>query len=90
MFDCKPLPLLWARFPEYYNEDNTIMFDDLRRNYVFNKQNGLVIRPFKRAHLTRDSDKELLHLTKYLLAIAPLPSLRHLHHSKWQSYLAQV
>jgi len=40
LFDCKPLPLLWAKFP-----------DDLARNYVFNKQNGLVIRPYRRAAL---------------------------------------
>lgn len=46
MFDCKPLPVLWGRFPEY-TPDNTIMFDDLRRNYVFNPQNGLVIRPYR-------------------------------------------
>ena len=46
VFDCKPLPVLWGRFPDY-TPDNTIMFDDLRRNYVFNPQNGLVIRPYK-------------------------------------------
>ena len=46
VFDCKPLPVLWGVFPEYTPE-NTIMFDDLRRNYVFNPQNGLVIRPYR-------------------------------------------
>ena len=46
VFDCKPLPVLWAKIPEYTPE-NTIMFDDLRRNYAFNPQNGLVIRPYK-------------------------------------------
>ncbi len=51
LFDCKPLPLLWAKFPENYNEHNTVMLDDLARNYVFNKQNGLVIRPYRRAAL---------------------------------------
>ncbi len=35
-----------------------------RRNYVMNRQNGLVIRPFKRAHLTRDTDRELVMLTQ--------------------------
>lgn len=50
MFDCKPLPLLWAKFPEHYNEHNTVMLDDLARNYVFNKQNGLVIKAYRRAH----------------------------------------
>ncbi len=40
LFDCKPLQFLWAKFPEHYNENNTIMFDDLRRNYILNKQVG--------------------------------------------------
>uniref|UniRef100_A0A0D9V8G8 protein-serine/threonine phosphatase n=1 Tax=Leersia perrieri TaxID=77586 RepID=A0A0D9V8G8_9ORYZ len=40
-FDCKPLGVIWAQFPEYYNETNTIMFDDLRRNFVMNPQNEL-------------------------------------------------
>ena len=40
VFDCKPLGFLWGKFPEVYGPHNTIMFDDLRRNYVMNKQNG--------------------------------------------------
>jgi hypothetical protein len=58
-----------------------------RRNYIMNKQNGLVIRPFKKAHLTRHTDKELLHLTTYLSKIAPLPSLAHLSHRHWEEYV---
>lgn len=57
IFNCKPLAFLWGKFPEFYNEDNTIMFDDLRRNFVYNKQNGLVIRPFRNAHRTRPTDR---------------------------------
>ena len=34
------------------------MFDDL-----MNPQNGLMIRPFKKAHLNRNSDQELVKLT---------------------------
>jgi hypothetical protein len=30
VFDCKPLAFIWAKFPEHYNEDNTVMLDDLR------------------------------------------------------------
>ena len=40
VFDCKPLAFLWAKFPEHYTEHNTIMFDDLGRNFVLNPQNG--------------------------------------------------
>ena len=70
LFDCKPLGWLWAKFDGRYNEKNTIMFDDLRRNFVMNPSNGLKIRPFRKAHMNRDTDRELLDLTKYLLAIA--------------------
>jgi hypothetical protein len=30
VFDCKPLGFVWAKFPEHYNEGNTVMLDDLR------------------------------------------------------------
>lgn len=38
LFDCKPLAYVWAKFPGVYTPDNTIMMDDLRRNYVLNPQ----------------------------------------------------
>lgn len=30
VYDCKPLQVLWARFPGVYRPDNTVMLDDLR------------------------------------------------------------
>lgn len=87
VFDCKPLPFLWSKFGEHYGPDNTIMLDDLRRNYIMNKQNGLVIRPFRRAHRTRATDRELVRLKYYLRLIAPLESLASLDHSRWERYL---
>uniref|UniRef100_A0A7N0TYQ4 protein-serine/threonine phosphatase n=1 Tax=Kalanchoe fedtschenkoi TaxID=63787 RepID=A0A7N0TYQ4_KALFE len=86
VFDCKPLGLIWAQFPEYYSEKNTIMFDDLRRNFVMNPQNGLTIRPFRKAHANRETDEELLKLTQYLLAIADLEDLSVLNHKNWEFY----
>lgn len=62
------------------------MFDDLRRNFVMNPQNGLVIRPFKKAHLNRSSDRELVKLTQYLLTIADLPDFSQLDHSRWEIF----
>ncbi|KAM1023738.1 hypothetical protein ACFX2I_044515 [Malus domestica] len=85
IFDCKPLCLIWTQFPEFYSSKNTIMFDDLRRNFAMNPQNGLIIKPFKKAHSSRDSDHELLKLTTYLLAIAELDDLSNLDHNNWQS-----
>lgn len=62
------------------------MFDDLRRNFVMNPQNGLTIKPFRKAHANRDTDQELVKLTQYLLAIAELDDLSHLDHNKWESF----
>jgi len=49
LVDVKPLGVVWGKF-EMYNKKNTIMFDDLRRNFLMNPQNGLKIRPFREAH----------------------------------------
>ncbi|KAJ4965982.1 hypothetical protein NE237_017831 [Protea cynaroides] len=86
IFDCKPLGLIWAQFPEFYSPKNTIMFDDFRRNFVMNPQNGLTIRPFRKAHANRGSDQELVKLTQYLLAIAELSDMSVLDHGKWESF----
>jgi len=71
---------------QFYNPGNTIMFDDLRRNFVMNPQNGLTIKPFRKAHANRDTDQELVKLTQYLLTIAELSDLSSLHHSRWESF----
>lgn len=86
VFNCKPLAFIWAKFPEFYSSKNTIMFDDLGRNFVMNPQNGLKIKPFARAHVSRATDTELLKLTEYLLDIAPLEDLSGLDHAKWERY----
>jgi ubiquitin-like domain-containing CTD phosphatase 1 len=86
IFDCKPLGLIWGHFPEFYSAKNTIMFDDLRRNFVMNPQNGLTIRPFRKAHANRDTDQELVKLTHYLLAIAEFDDISVLDHKNWESY----
>lgn len=80
----------WANFLsdllQFYNSKNTIMFDDLRRNFVMNPQNGLTIKPFRKAHANRDSDRELVKLTQYLLAIADLEDISVLDHKHWETY----
>lgn len=86
MYDCKPLPLLWRKFPQY-SESNTIMLDDLRRNYILNKQSGLVIRPFRKAAQRRATDRELVKLKFYLRAIAQLPDFLSLEHGRWERWL---
>lgn len=57
VYNCKPLAFVWAKFDGAYRPENTVMVDDLRRNYVLNPQNGLVIKPYRRrAH---KQDREL-------------------------------
>merc|ERR1712218_41302 len=86
LVDVKPLGVVWGKFGQY-NKRNTIMFDDLRRNFLMNPQNGLKIRPFREAHKHRDTDNELVGLAKYLSKIAKLEDLSELRHSRWEKYI---
>jgi ubiquitin-like domain-containing CTD phosphatase 1 len=54
-----------------------------------NKQQGLVIRPYKRSATSRGSDRELYHLARYLTLVGPRPSLADLDHRRWEKYLAK-
>lgn len=65
VFDCKPLAVVWAHQPQW-GPHNTVMFDDLSRNFVLNPQSGLKIRPFRNAHAARATDTELRDLARYL------------------------
>lgn len=85
LVDVKPLGVIWGKYPQY-TPSNTIMFDDLRRNFLMNPQNGLKIRPFREAHKNRDSDQELVGLARYLTQIAKLEDLSALRHSRWEKY----
>jgi len=86
VIEVKPLGVIWDKYPRY-NKSNTIMFDDLRRNFLMNPGNGLKIRPFKNAHTSRSTDKELLKLSAYLKKIALLSGFDALDHKHWESYL---
>ena len=66
------------------------MFDDLRRNFLMNPQNGLKIKPFKKAHQNRATDVELLRLTMYLQAIAKLDDMSSLNHRSWEKYIDKL
>ena len=67
-----------------YSRENTIMFDDLRRNFVMNPRNGLKIRPFKQAYKNRSTDRELVELTNYLQIIRKVKDLSKLDHKRWE------
>lgn len=84
--DTKPLGVVWGKFPEFYSPSNTIMFDDLRRNFLMNPQTGLKIQPFRNAHVALHTDTELRGLARYLKDIAKLDSFLSLNHKNWRSY----
>ncbi|XP_012287773.1 ubiquitin-like domain-containing CTD phosphatase 1 isoform X2 [Orussus abietinus] len=83
--DVKPLGIIWGKYKQF-SAKNTIMFDDIKRNFIMNPQSGLRIRPFKQAHLNRDKDRELLKLSKYLELIAKVDDFQTLNHKKWKEY----
>ncbi|XP_065361503.1 ubiquitin-like domain-containing CTD phosphatase 1 [Calliphora vicina] len=86
VIDVKPLGVIWGLYPQY-SAANTIMFDDIRRNFLMNPRSGLRIRPFRQAHLNRDTDEELIKLSKYLTDIAKhCKDFTKLNHRKWEHY----
>ncbi|XP_041369475.1 ubiquitin-like domain-containing CTD phosphatase 1 [Gigantopelta aegis] len=85
VIEVKPLGVIWGKFNQW-SAKNTIMFDDIRRNFIMNPQSGLKIRPFKKAHFNRNTDTELLELAKYLTDIAELDDFTVLCHKKWERY----
>lgn len=87
LLNVKPLKVIWDKMPEFYSSKNTIMFDDLRRNFLMNPENGLRIQPYKNAHLNREKDKELLKLSVYLKKISKLSSFDQLDHKYWSDYI---
>lgn len=87
LLNVKPLKVIWDKLPEFYSSKNTIMFDDLRRNFLMNPENGLKIRPYKNAHINRESDKELFKLSIYLKKISHLESFDHIDHRNWTRYI---
>jgi ubiquitin-like domain-containing CTD phosphatase 1 len=53
---------------------------------AMNPQNGLRVSAYRHAATARATDRELFELSKYLIAIAPLPDLKALDHSHWRTY----
>lgn len=88
-FVTKPLGVLWGQQPEFASPVNTIMFDDLSRNFIMNPECGLKIRPCRDLPMSDYSDPELLNLTQYLIAIKDLDTFVGLEHGRWERYLAK-
>jgi len=87
VYGIKPLAVVWERLSEHYTKERTIMFDDLSRNFTMNPENGLKIRPFKHAHVNRQTDTELQKLLKYLDLIKDVADFTTLNHDRWERTL---
>eukprot|EP01126_Amoeba_proteus_P016350 TRINITY_DN1755_c0_g1_i5.p1 TRINITY_DN1755_c0_g1~~TRINITY_DN1755_c0_g1_i5.p1 ORF type:complete len:151 (+),score=25.43 TRINITY_DN1755_c0_g1_i5:189-641(+) len=89
VINTKPLCVVWGIFPQHYSHKNTIMFDDLRRNFLMNPGNGLCIKAFRNGPTSGREDTVLLHLTDYLLLIKDLNSFSSLDHNVWEAYISR-
>lgn len=85
--DVKPLGVIWGKFPDVYTSKNTIMFDDIRRNFLMNPQNGLRIKAFREAAKNMHKDRELLRLSRYLKIIAGYDDFSQLNHRHWKTFI---
>lgn len=85
VLNVKPLAVIWKQFPDLFSPANTIMVDDLGRNFLLNPKAGLKIPPCRNMTVPerRAADTELIKLGRYLDLLVELPSLAGLDHSDW-------
>ncbi|XP_059485360.1 ubiquitin-like domain-containing CTD phosphatase 1 isoform X2 [Neocloeon triangulifer] len=76
---CKPLELIWRQFPAW-GPHNSIIIDDMARNFLMNPQSGLEIEKFRGGE-----DDTLPQLAKYLEKIAGMDNFSTLNHNEWQN-----
>uniref|UniRef100_M3ZE33 Ubiquitin-like domain-containing CTD phosphatase 1 n=1 Tax=Xiphophorus maculatus TaxID=8083 RepID=M3ZE33_XIPMA len=68
----------------------TFMLDSGAMITVHTPKRGVVeIRPFMKAHLNREKDRELSKLAQYLKEIAKLEDFSGLNHKHWERYLSK-
>uniref|UniRef100_A0A3Q4GNT4 Ubiquitin-like domain-containing CTD phosphatase 1 n=1 Tax=Neolamprologus brichardi TaxID=32507 RepID=A0A3Q4GNT4_NEOBR len=68
----------------------TFMLDSGAMITVHTPKRGVVeIRPFMKAHLNRERDRELYKLSQYLKEIAKLDDFSGLNHKHWERYLSK-
>ncbi|CAL8098133.1 unnamed protein product [Calicophoron daubneyi] len=87
--EVKPLAVIWDNHPQW-GPQNTIMFDDIRRNFVMNPHNGLRIRSYRDAHVNSKTDRELRGLARYLELINEYETdFSTLNHNHWERYISK-
>ncbi|KAG0334456.1 hypothetical protein BG004_000404 [Podila humilis] len=79
----KALDIIWQKFPQF-NAHNTIHVDDLSRNFAMNPKSGLKIGAYKNGAVSRHTDKELVHLARYLIDASQSSDFKELEHKNWK------
>lgn len=74
-------------FNFFYGPKNTIMFDDVQRNFIMNPKNGLRIKPYRKAHQNRETDDALIRLSDYLEDIYDEEDFSKLEMNDWKNYM---
>jgi NLI interacting factor-like phosphatase len=74
----KPLHLIWSKHPRW-GKNNTLIVDDLERNFVLNPESGVLIKAFyrnpdeiKRSHKSRSSSSSATAAAAPLIPFLPL------------------
>lgn len=82
----KPLQLIWDRFSPRWQAINTLHVDDLSRNFLMNKPNGVPVSAYYRHYDGAAQDTELLDLARYLTTnCAILEDVTSKDHSNWKT-----
>jgi len=66
----KPIHIVWSKFPHLWNKTNTVHVDDMERNFVLNKQSGVMCTPFYRMGYT-NAKNDILTTTLSRTAYGP-------------------
>lgn len=85
--EVKALQVIWSKNINNWCKENTLIVDDLPRNFILNPLNGVAVRPYTRDLHSRD--KELLLLGHYLVQVAALEDVTSMIHSQWKTFLKQ-
>ena len=83
---CKPLQLIWTKFPQF-SAKNTLHLDDLATNFCLNPSNGLKCTAYYRKDA--DTDCELLLWARYLKILSNIADVTKVDHTLWKETLSQ-
>eukprot|EP01012_Entosiphon_sulcatum_P016781 TRINITY_DN21663_c0_g1_i1.p1 TRINITY_DN21663_c0_g1~~TRINITY_DN21663_c0_g1_i1.p1 ORF type:complete len:348 (+),score=76.62 TRINITY_DN21663_c0_g1_i1:26-1069(+) len=83
-YEVKPLAVIWNKFPQWFHAANTVHVDDLERNFVMNRRNGLRISAYRNAATAYRTDRELLLLGAFLVSVKDCSDFRDLELNAWR------